>query len=373
MYAYIGYINHGEESKILRRGEIIGGLSTNVEIGTCEEKTKVINNLNMGNVKSKGNDRWDIIKEALAGKTVAGSPEESALFYCMERHQSVVQLPGEPFKTTDTVQHFIDYNGPPYVFVPQYNIPQIDKEDTEVEIERLLQERHIRASKSGFNSPIIPVRKKDKSLRLVHDYRALNRHTRKQRFPLPRIDTILSNLKGANYFVVLDLKSGYFQVRLAKESIPLTAFRTSTGVYEYVRMPFGLANAPSTMQRLMLNVTSGLPNTSCFLDDLLVFGSTLEECSQNLDRVLARLEEHKLTVKLEKCSFFKNSCRYLGHVISDEGIKPDPEKVAAVKGFPTPIDLHGVRSFLGLAPYYRKFVKGYSAIASPLHELTKVY
>lgn len=90
-----------------------------------------------------------------------------------------------------------------------------------------------------------------------------------------------------------------------------------------------------------------------------------------MDRVLARLEEHKLTVKLEKCSFFKNSCRYLGHVISDEGIKPDPEKVAAVKGFPTPIDLHGVRSFLGLASYYRKFVKGYSAIASPLHELTK--
>ena len=119
-------------------------------------------------------------------------------------------------------------------------------------------------------------------------------------------------------------------------------------------MCFGLQNAPSTMQRLMLHVVTGLPNTSVFLDDLLVHGATLEECAQNLDKVLKRLEEHKLTVKLEKCSFFKSSCKYLGHVISKDGIKPDPEKVAAVKDFPRPTDLHGVRSFLGLASYYRK-------------------
>ena len=370
MIAYIGYINHSDESKVLKGGEVIGGLSDNVELGSLIERTKVINNINRASNWQEAN-RWAKIKETLRDKALPGSEEEKALHYCLKKHQGVVQLPGEPFKTTDTVQHFIDYHGPPDLHVPQYNIPQIDVEDTEIEIDRLLEQEHIRPSKSGFNAPIIPVRKKDKSLRLVHDYRCLNKYTNKQRFPLPRIDAILAGLSGARYFCVLDLKSGYFQVRLAPASIPLTAFRTSKGCYEYVRMPFGLANAPSTMQRLMLHVVTGLPNTSVFLDDLLVYGATLDECAQNLDMVLQRLEEHKLTVKLEKCSFFKNSCRYLGHIISEEGIKPDPEKVAAVKDFPTPKDLQGVRSFLGLASYYRKFVKGYSEIAAPLHEITK--
>ena len=116
---------------------------------------------------------------------------------------------------------------------------------------------------------------------------------------------------------------------------------------------------------------TGLSNTSVFLDDLLVHGATLEECAQNLDNVLSRLEEHNLTIKVEKCAFFKPSCRYLGHVISQEGIKPDSEKVSAIKNYPRPTDLQGVRSFLGLASYYRKFVKGYSNIAAPLHDLTK--
>ena len=317
--------------------------------------------------------RWDKIKEALKGKTVPGSEEEKSLHRCMKNHQGVVLLEGEPFKTTQTVKHHIDYHGPPDLFVPQYKIAQIDIEDTEEEMKRLETELHIRRSKSGFNFPIIPVRKKGGSLRVVHDYRLLNKYTRKQRFPLPRIDQILASLKGAKYFVVLDLKSAYFQVELTEQSKRLTAFRTSTGCWEYNKMPYGISNAPSTMQRLMLQVTNGLVNTNVFLDDVLIHGKTLLECEANLDRVLRRLSEHNLTIALEKCSFFKKQCTYLGHIISEDGISPDPSKVSAVKEYPTPKDLHDVRSFLGLASYYRKFIPAYSQIAAPLHALTKGY
>ena len=367
--AYIGYINYSDEDVCIKRGEIIGGLSAGVEIGSiAEAKPKVINNIS---ANTKVASRWERIQQLLKEKCTPDSEEESALLYCMNRHQRVVQLEGEPFRTTNSVEHFIDYQGPKDLFTPQYKIPFIDMEDTDIEVDRLVRENHVRDSKSGFNSPIIPVRKKDRTLRIVHDFRNINKFTRKQRFPLPNIDQILNSLSGARYFVVLDLKSGYFQIRLCEESIPLTAFRTAKGCYEYLHMPFGLANAPSTMQRLMLNCVQGLPNTSVFLDDLLIYGATLDECAQNLDRVLGRLEEHNLTIKLEKCSFFKSACKYLGHVISQEGIRPDPEKVAAVKDFPVPNDLHGVRSFLGLTSYYRKFIKGYSAIAAPLHDITK--
>ena len=318
-----------------------------------------------------GAERWDFIKQELVGKCDAGSAEEQALLRCFKRHQEVIQLPGEPFKTTDTVRHHIDYEGPPTLFVPQYNIAQVDLEDTEVELQRLQQEHHIRESQSGFNAPIIPVRKKSGNIRLVNDYRQLNRFTRKHRFPLPRIDHILNNLRGARYFCVLDLKSGYLQIRLTDQSAPLAAFRTPNGCWEYCNMPFGLCNAPSTMQRLMLQVIVGLPNCSVFLDDILIHGRTLEECERNLDAVLARLETHNLTLQTSKCTFFRKSCTFLGHIISTEGISPDPEKVSAIKEFPVPKDLLAIRSFLGLTSYYRKFIRNYSQIAYPLHELTK--
>ena len=125
------------------------------------------------------------------------------------------------------------------------------------------------------------------------------------------------------------------------------------------------------MQRLMLNVVNGLTHCHVFLDDLLIWGATLEECEANLDKVLGRLVEHNLTIQTEKCSFFTKSCKYLGHVVSQKGVMPDPEKVKSIKEFPVPKNLHGVRSFLGLCGYYRKFIRHYAKIAAPLHDLTK--
>ena len=371
-YGYIGYVNHSSISKEIKAGELLGGLSVDIE-------SKVIDNPNINSESQYINsvkvlskeERWIKIKDMLKDKCKTGSEEQAALIRCMKRHMSVVQLPGEPLKTTPTVQHKIDYEGPKDLFIPQYSIPFKDLEDCGIEIDRLEAEKHIRASKSAYNFPLIPVRKRNGSLRIVHDFRCLNKYTRKQRFPLPKIDDILASLKGAKYFCVLDLKSAYFQIELTEESKRFTAFRTSKGCWEYTSMPYGISNAPSTMQRLMMQVICGLPQCNVFLDDILVFGATLEECENNLENVLRRLDKHSLTISPEKCSFFKNKCSYLGHIISDEGISPDPEKVVAIKQFPRPDNLHSVRSFLGLAGYYRKFIRNYSQIAAPLHQLTK--
>ena len=373
LYSYVQYINHSTESKKLKQGHIIGGVSM---LGDNETEPSADSSdySTVNAVKQLTSEqRWEKVKEVLKGKTIPGSAEEQALYRCMRVNQGVVQLPAEPFKTTQTVKHRIDYEGPETLFIPPYDIAHADIEDTNAAVEKLIEMKHVRRSKSGFNSPIIPVRKKDKTIRIVHDYRQINRFTKKQRFPLPKVDKILARLKGARYFVVLDLKSGYFQIPLEESSKPLTAFRTETGCYEYNSMCMGLTNSPSTMQRLMLNVITGLSHCHAFLDDLLIWGETLEECEVNLDKVLRRLVEHNLTIQTEKCSFFTNKCKYLGHVVTEKGVMPDPEKVQAIKDFPVPKNLFGVRSFLGLCGYYRKFIRGYSNIAAPLHDLTKGY
>ena len=372
-YSYVQFINHGSNTKIINENERVGSISLLGKTETDPQpraNEKVSINL-VGKMDEE--ERWKKVKEMLKDKTTPNSPEEEALFRVVKKYQHVVQLPTEPFKTTKTVKHRIEYEGPETLFIPPYNIAHADIEDTNKELDRLISSRHIRPSKSGFNSPIIPVRKHDKSVRLVHDYRQINRYTKKQRFPLPNIDKILASLKGAQYFVVLDLKSGYFQIPLEESSIPLTAFRTATGCYEYVQMPFGLANAPSSMQKLMLNVISGLTHCHAFLDDLLIWGKTLEECEANLARVMQRLTEHDLTVKVEKCSFFKKSCKYLGHIINENGIMPDKEKIKCIQNYPKPSDLLGVRSFLGLTGYLRKFIKNYAHIASALNDITRGY
>ena len=376
MYSYVKYINHSHHAKEIKQGEILGGVSIDAEVinwKDFDEKNEqnFINNVHVLNDCEKVESRGNKIKNLLVDKVIPGSEEEAALHRVMEKHMGVIQLEGEKFKTTDTVEHYIDYEGPPTLFTPAYKTAKIDQMDIDREIDRLESEEHIKPSKSGFNSPLIPVRKKNGTLRICQDFRNINKFTNKQRFPLPEINDILSSLHEARYFCVIDLKSGYYQIRLAEASRPLTAFRTSKGCWEYISMPFGLSNSPSSMQRLMLNVTNGIPNCHVFLDDILVFGSTLKECELHLDRVLSRLNEHNLTIQLPKCSFFTKSCTYLGHVISDQGISPDPEKVRAIKEFPRPRDLQAVRSFLGLTSYYRKFIPNYSKVASPLHDITK--
>uniref|UniRef100_A0A3B3S2Q0 Gypsy retrotransposon integrase-like protein 1 n=1 Tax=Paramormyrops kingsleyae TaxID=1676925 RepID=A0A3B3S2Q0_9TELE len=230
----------------------------------------------------------------------------------------------------------------------------------------------IRPSKSAYASPVVVVTKKDGSLRLCIDYRKLNACSTRDAFPLPRIEEALEALGQAKYFSTLDLTSGYWQVEVAEHDRHKTAFSTPMGLFEANRMPFGLQNAPSTFQRLMTCCFGDLNFTHLliYLDDLIIFSKTFEEHLERLQLVFIRLQEHGLKLKPSKCQLVRKEVQYLGHFVSAEGIRTDPEKVSRVKGWARPSNRREVLQFLGFTGYYRRYVKGYSTLAAPLYRLT---
>ena len=238
-------------------------------------------------------------------------------------------------------------------------------------VHEMLDANVIEESASPWASPVVLVRKKDGTLRFCVDYRRLNAVTRKDTFPLPRIDDLLDQLHGKKVFSTLDAKRGYWQIKVHDDSKSKTAFVTFDGLYEFRVMPFGLCNAPSTFQRLMQKILSGMSEfCTAYIDDILVFSDSVEEHIEHLKRVFRRLRECGLKLHPRKCSLGRPSVPYLGHVVSEEGIFPDPGKLAAVKCFPTPTDVRALREFLGLASYYRRFVPNFAKVAGPLHMLT---
>jgi len=242
-----------------------------------------------------------------------------------------------------------------------------------VQLQDLVESGFVRPSSSPWGAPVLFVKKKDGSLRLCIDYRELNRLTVKNTYPLPRIDELFDQLQGARVFSKLDLRSGYYQLRIAEQDIPKTAFSSRYGQYEFMVMPFGLTNAPAAFMTLMNKVFEPYLDhfVIVFIDDILVYSQSEELHGAHLRTVLQTLREHKLYAKYSKCEFWLPEVGFLGHIVNAEGIAVDPVKIQAVRDWPQLRSASDVRSFLGLAGYYRKFVEGFSKIALPLTQLTK--
>jgi hypothetical protein len=259
------------------------------------------------------------------------------------------------------------------ISIPPYRMAPAELKELKDQLQDLLDKRFIRPSVSPWGAPVLFVKKKDGSLRLCIDYRQLNKVTVRNKYPLPRIDDLFDQLEGAACFSKIDLRSGYHQLRIKEGDVPKTAFRTRYGHYEFLVMPFGLTNAPAAFMDLMNRVFKPFLDkfVIVFIDDILVYSKSEEEHAQHLRMVLQKLREHQLYAKLSKCDFWLDKVHFLGHVVTKDGISVDPKKIEAVENWPRPTNVHEIRSFLGMAGYYRRFVQDFSKIAAPLTRLTQ--
>lgn len=263
------------------------------------------------------------------------------------------------------------------VYTRPYKLPHSQKEEVQKQIDKMIEENIIENAVSEWNSPLLLVPKKStddkRKWRLVVDYRKLNNALQDDKFPLPNIEEVIESLAGAKYFSHLDLSQGYYQCELKPEDRPVTAFSTNRGQYQMTRLPMGLKVSPSTFSRLMTVAMSGLNMEKCliYLDDIIVFGRTLEEHNRNLSDVFARLRQTNLKLNPQKCNFLKTELLYLGHLVSVEGVKPDPSKIEIIKNWSSPKTADEVKRFVAFANYYRKHIKDFARLCSPLNHLTR--
>ena len=291
----------------------------------------------------------------------------------LSEYQDIISGGSGDLGRTSKIYHGIDTGEARPIRQAPRRVPGHRREEVQHHLEEMLSQDIVQPSSSPWASPIVLVRKKDGSTRFCIDYRKLNDVTRKDAYPLPRIDDTLDAMAGAKIFSTLDLASGYWQVELEPSDREKSAFVTSQGLFEFKVMPFGLTGAPATFQRLMDLVLSGLQWQIClvYLDDVIVFARDFNEHLERLRQVFDRLREAGLKLRPGKCHLFQTQVPYLGHVISGDGVATDPAKVDAVSSWPQPTCVSDVRSFLGLTSYYRRFVENFAQIASPLHRLTE--
>ena len=305
-----------------------------------------------------------------------GDDKEKLYTLLAEQHEAFV-LEEKERGETDLIQFQIDTDNAPPKKQLLRRTPFAVRQEVARQLKDMQETGVIQPSNSPWTSPIVLVRKKDGSLRFCIDYRHLNSVTKVDTYPLPRIDDLLDQLGKSKYFSTLDLASGYWQIPVHPDSQEKTAFVTTRGLFEFRVMPFGLRNAPAVFQRLMERVLTGLnpedgPDfVDAYIDDVLVFSQTLDEHLHHLSLVLDAIKKASLKLKLPKCKFFRKEVEFLGHVITAEGLKPNPAHTAAVTNFPEPRDIKGIRQFVGLASYYRRFISNFAKIAHPLHALTR--
>ena len=300
-------------------------------------------------------------------------PEEhlTKIISLLKNHESLFASKMSELGTATMIKHTINTANNPPVKLPLRRTPHTLKKAIKDQVDEMLVNNIIRESTSPYAAPVVMVPKKEGELRFCIDYRRLNQTTIKDSYPLPRIDDTIDALHGAQYFSTLDLFSGYWQIEIEEVDKPKTAFVCEFGQYEFNRMPFGLTNAPATFQRLMNKILKPVLyiSTLVYLDDIIVFSKSIDEHIEALHTVFNLLASAGLRLKSKKCEFLKEKLHYLGHIVSREGVAPDDRKIQSILEYPEPRNIKELQSFLGLASYYRKFIRAFTEKA---HSLTKL-
>ncbi|XP_049306295.1 retrovirus-related Pol polyprotein from transposon 297 isoform X2 [Bactrocera dorsalis] len=350
-----------------------------------EAKINLLSETNRVTTQKVDHENFSIIEnkesKPLADQIRIGhlNPEErSQLLQIIKEYRNIFYQENEGLSFTSAIKHRIRTTNNIPIFSKSYRYPYVHKEEVTDQIQEMLKHGIIRNSNSPYSAPIWIVPKKADASgkpkwRLVIDYRKLNEVTIDDKFPIPNIDEILEKLGRSQYFTTLDLAKGFHQIEIEEEDIHKTAFSVEGGHYEFLRMPFGLKTAPATFQRLMNNLLQDYINKIClvYLDDIIIFSTSLQEHMNSLRLIFARLQEANLKVQLDKSEFLKKETEFLGHIITTEGVKPNPKKIECVVNFPIPKTAKQIKQFLGLTGYYRKFIKDYSAIAKPMTRCLK--
>ena len=311
-----------------------------------------------------------LYRKSSSGRTLH---EKTELARLLIDYQDVFSKDEHDIGLCNSTEHVIETGDARPIRQPFRRTPMAFIHEEKAAIDKLLEAGVIQESTSPWGSPIVLVRKKDGSVRPCVDYRRVNAVTKADCYPIPKVQECLDTVAGAAVFSTLDMTSGYHQIPVRTQDIPKTAFVTKHGHFEFRSMPFGLNGASSTFQRTMELVLKGLNwiTLIVYIDDVIVFSSDFLEHIQRLKEVLDRFRQANMKLKPEKCELFKPEVTFLGHRVSKEGVKPDPNNIAKIMQWLEPSNVTEVKQFLGIASYYRRFVRDFSDVAKPLTDLTK--
>ena len=352
-------MNLGNEDFTLKKGSLLG----HVEKITHDERIFTVHENDENDIKTE--------LEFNIGDNDYSDEEKKSFRKLLIQNRNVFSAYKGEVGHIKGVKHQIKTKCDTPIIMRHQRIPLAMEEKVENMVSEMLKQKLIVESKSEWNSPLVVVPKKNGDLRLCVDFRKLNSITIRPQYPMPNTQEMFDTLQGNRFFSTLDLSSGYYHVSMDEKDAEKTGFSSRRGHFHFVRMPFGLSGAPATFQRSMNVLLRGLNWNKClvYMDDVLVFGKTMEEHNRRLLEVFERFSEAGVKLSVSKCHFLQKEIKYLGHVLSQEGIKTDPDKVKCIKEYERPLTSSELKSFLGLTGYYRRFIHSYADLARPLESL----